>query len=361
MKRFVALTVADQFANHLRGEILAGVFGKTLPGVRKLAEEAGVSSRTAVAAVAQLEHEGLLEAAAQGRPHRITVPRLVRGISLKIGILHYGREELDNPRFLRIERALEELGHRVQISRKSLGELKMDVGRVAKLVAKNPADAWIVQAGSREIVEWFSKQPFPTFALFGVMSGIDIAGGSARKIPAMRLAVKRLVELGHRRIVLVTRREKREPAPALFERGFLEELEAHGIETGPYNLPDWGDGPSSLGGGLERLFRFTPPTAMLVIEKEIFLAVQNNLARMGIHAPGHISLIADDFDPCFGWMRPKVTHFDWNESVLLRGLLAWIRDVARGRPNRRKIFSDAVFVDGETIGAVPSFQVTHRH
>ncbi len=345
-------TVAEQFANHLRAEILAGMFGETLPGVRKLAEEAGVSARTAVAAVAQLEHEGFLDTAETGRAHRIAIPAHLSGVSLKIGISHYGSEDLENPRLLRITRALEELGHRVQFSRKSLGELKMDAGRVAKRVARERADAWIVQAGSREVVEWFSKQSFPAFAMFGVMSGIDIAGGSARKIPAMRATVKRLVELGHRRIVMVTRREKREPAPELFERTFLDELEAHCIETGSYNLPDWGDDPTLMGGRLERLFRYTPPTAMLVIEKEIFLAVQHHLARMGIHAPKHISLVADDFDPCFEWMRPKVTHFDWDETVLLRGMIAWVRDVARGRKNRRKVFSDAVLVEGETIGPV---------
>ena len=71
---------------------------------------------------------------------------------------------------------------------------------------------------------------------------------------------------------------------------------------------------------------------------------------MGIHSPEHLSLIADNFDPCFKWMRPKVMHFDWDETVLLRGLLKWVRDVARGRRNRKKVFSDAVLVEGGTIG-----------
>lgn len=52
--------------------------------------------------------------------------------------------------------------------------------------------------------------------------------------------LRRLHELGHRRIVLLVREERRKPYPATFEQAFLDGLKELGITTGPYNLPDWG-------------------------------------------------------------------------------------------------------------------------
>ena len=55
----------------------------------------------------------------------------------------------------------------------------------------------------------------------------------------MAEAVGKMVKLGHRRIVMIARSEKRKPKPALYEQKFLDELEQLGIATGPYHLPDW--------------------------------------------------------------------------------------------------------------------------
>lgn len=352
MKPYHGLSSVEQLARHLQAEILAGTFGTMLPGVHRLARELGVSPKTVVAAVAQLTHEGLLEARGARRRHRINLPDGLSTRALKIGVIPYEKGDMENPLEMRLTRHLEDAGHLLVFPGSSLQELKMDVARVEKMLTKYPVDAWIVIAGSREVLEWFATQPFPTFALFGVMSGIDIAGGSARKIPAMQAAVRRLVELGHRRIVMLTRKEKRQPRPALFEQAFLDELEAHRIITGSYNLPDWGDVPGQVGPKLDALFRYTPPTAMLVVEAQIFLGVQHHLARRGIIAPERISLVSDDLIPSFEWIRPTVAHLYWDPELLLRGVLSWVRDVARGRTNRKKVFSSAEFIEGGTIGPV---------
>ena len=56
----------------------------------------------------------------------------------------------------------------------------MDAGRVSRFVRKTKADAWIVCAGSREVLEWFSAQPVPAFALFGRRDGLPIAAANRR-------------------------------------------------------------------------------------------------------------------------------------------------------------------------------------
>lgn len=71
--------------------------------------------------------------------------------------------------------------------------------------------------------------------------------------------VERLVNLGHRRIVNLVREERRKPTPGFLDRFFLEQLRNHGIQTGPYHLPDWEDTPEGLQHLLDSLFQHTPP------------------------------------------------------------------------------------------------------
>lgn len=116
--------------------------------------------------------------------------------------------------------------------------LGVDAGRVKRFAEKTPADAWVVLAGSREVLEWFARQDVPALAMFGRFSDLPIAATGPRMIPALKIAVQRLVALGHRRIVVMVHSERRMPSPALFEQAFLDELKGLGIKTNlSYNLP----------------------------------------------------------------------------------------------------------------------------
>lgn len=53
---------------------------------------------------------------------------------------------------------------------------------------------------------------------------------------------------------------------------FLDKLEALGIPTGPYNLPDWDDTPEGLNQRLDSLFPHSPPTALIVAEAPLLHA-----------------------------------------------------------------------------------------
>ena len=119
----------------------------------------------------------------------------------------------------------------------------MNVDRISRLVRSTEADAWVIQSGSSEVLEWFAGQPTPAFALAGRRRGVGIAGTGPDKVPAAQIAVRRLVELGHRRIVMLAREERRKPLPGLMERAFLNELEALGIATGAIQSSGLGGHP----------------------------------------------------------------------------------------------------------------------
>jgi len=109
------------------------------------------------------------------------------------------------------------------------------------MVKENDADAWVVASGSREVLQWFSEQALPVFALYGRHMTLPIAASGPSKSVAMTAAVRRLAGMGHRRIVNLAREERRKPEPGLLERNFLAALEDCGIRTGAYHLPDWED------------------------------------------------------------------------------------------------------------------------
>jgi len=350
MKSFRALTAIEQLAAHLRGEIQAGALGGTLPGVHRLAKELGVSPKSVVAAVAQLEHEGLLRGQGARRRCQI-VPRVERGAAgLRVAILLYESSDRMLPYVHDLEHQLQNAGHVPVFALKSLMDLGRDLRRVVGFVENHEADAWVVFAGSREILEWFAAQAVPAFALFGRRRGLPIAGTGPDKVPAMREVVRRLTGLGHRRIVLLAREERRRPHPGALEQAFLDELAAQGIATSSYNLPDWEETPEGFTRCLDGLFLVTRPTALLLDEAFFLTIAQQHLARRGILAPEHVSLICSDPDPSFEWFLPRVAHIDWDPRPVVRRIVRWVGHVAHGKDDRRQSETKTEFILGGTVG-----------
>jgi len=243
---------------------------------------------------------------------------------------------------------LNQAGITADFAAKSLRDLNMDVDRVARFVERNPANAWIVAAGSREVLEWFSLQTMPAYAFFGVKAGLPMAGCGVR-LEVCPL-IQRLAAWGHRRMVLLTREENVKPEPALFPRQFLDALKDEGIHAGSYNLPAWGWEPNGLHRCLESLFQVTAPTAIMVEEAPVFLAVRDHLARRGLIAPRDISLICLNPDVSFSWCDPQVTHFTYDYRSMIRRIVRWAKNAAQGKEDRRQTVTMARFIEGGTIG-----------
>ncbi len=360
MKPFSPVSVIDQFVEHLREAILRGELGGTMPGVRHLANLQGVGSNTVIAAVARLEREGFLLPQGPGKRSKIVLPEGAKPRALRVAILLYEQSDATRSYIVELRHALSEAGHPAHICSRNLLDMKMDLNRVKRMVAQEEADAWVIFAGSREILAWFAEQPVPAFAYGGRRRSVDIAGAGPDKLIGQKVLVERLVALGHRRIVILAREERRKPTPALFEKIFLERLEMHGVPTGPYNLPDWKDSSEGLCKCLDRCFEVTPPTAIFIEEMHIFVAAQQHLAQKGILAPRDVSLICGDPDPAFDWCRPSVAHISWDSRVLIRRILRWANQIALGKDNRRQLAIKSTFVDGGTIGPAPNSNTDHR-
>ncbi len=352
MQTFRLLSAAEQVAGRLREEIMRGSLIGTSPGVHRLAVAFGVHRTTAEDALRLLENEGLLQPQGVGRRRLIVLPKDVTPPALRVKFLHY--QELDRrlSYVVDLQHLLMERGHSVSFASKNLLSLGMDAMRVASMVNETKADAWVVFAGPRDVLEWFAKQSVHAFALFGRRRSVRIAGTGPDKQPALLAAVRRLIALGHRKIVMLLREEHRKPQPGPVARAFLGELERQGLTTGAYNLPEWEDSIEGYRRCLDSLFRVTPPTALILDEAFLFNLAQHHLARRGILAPQQVSLVCADPDPTFDWAHPSVSHIHWDQQQVVKRIVRWADNVARGKEDRRQTLTKAKFIEGGTIGPV---------
>lgn len=354
MRPLTTRSKAQQVAAHLREGIRQGRWKERMPGRTRLAAELGVSPSSIQRGLDVLEREGLLVAQGDHSRRRIVLaPGAVEPRPMHIGILPFGRGSAGRAFVVDLTHQLIETGHRVTETSKTLCDLGMEPRRIARMVGKHAVDAWVVIAGSRDVLAWFAAQPTPVFGFFGGHHEFPMAGCSPLKKPAFLAAVDRLVSLGHRRIVFMLRSHlKSPPSPGL--RAFSEAMESHGIAIGSYHVPDWGaEDPEEFHRCLDRLLATTPPTALIVDEAEQFLAALRHLACRGFVAPERISLICTDPDRAFSWYRPAIAHIDWSVDPMVRRVVRWANGVSQGRDDRRKTTVKARFVEGGTIGPVP--------
>lgn len=348
MKPISPRTASEQVADHIHSQIIEQRMRGEIPGIHQLAKDLMVNHKTVKSALEILQKQGLLVSQGPGKPRRIRTQRIGKARNLRIAFLLYEPSDRKNEDILNMSHQLVEAGHHPFYAKKTLAELSMNVNAISRLVDRTHADAWVVEAGSLPVLEWFSKQSFPTFALFGRAAGLPIASALAYTIPAVQEALNHLISIGHRRIVMIAREDRRKPKPGFTEQLFIETLEARGIPTGSFNLPDWEETPRGLHSLLDSLFRHTPPTALLIQGAEFVTATMLYCAHHGIKIPKQLSVISMDSDRNFTWCEPEISHISFESEPLVRRYMTWINNLSIGKDDRQMMTVEATFVRGET-------------
>lgn len=355
MNKLRIRTIPEQIAAYLREELARGRWQGTMPGRAELVRELGMSSISIEEALRILTKEGWLISQGAGRRRRIELSQdTFKTRALRVAILLGESSDRTAGYLIQLVHALQDAGHIAGFAGKTMARMGYKLAPIASFVKKSEVDAWVIVAGSREVLKWFAEGPLPAFALAGRASQLPMPIVAPDKLTPMRMAVRRLVELGHRRIVLMSRPLRRIPEPGLFERTFVQELEALGIATGRYNLPDWREGTEGYHAGLEALFRTTPPTAMFFDEAMFVVPTLQFCTSKGLHVPRDLSLISVDPDPAFIWSRPSIAHIRWDAQPLIRRIVRWAENVRRGKEDRRMTLTKAEFVEGGTVGPAPA-------
>lgn len=361
MSEFRITSAAEQAADFLRGQILRGRWSGVMPGRHDLAAELGINHKTVEAALSQLEEQGFLVKQGSGRRRRISpLNGKARPPSLRIAILAGMSGDRTQDFMVEMKHRLIEDGHSAFYTEPCLNDLGMDVRRVARLVKRTGVDAWVVVAGSREVLEWLAGQATPVFALFGRRARLRIAGCGPDKPPAYAEATRALLALGHRRIVLLTHALRRLPSPGASEHAFLAELAAAGIPVGNYHLPDWEETPEGFQQRLDSLFQLTPPTALILDSNPLFAAAQHFIQRIGLRVPEDVSLVCTDVTRELIWQLPPVSHIRWDSRPIVRRVVNWAANISRGKADVRQTLVSAEFVTGGTIGPAPGKPVAEE-
>ena len=342
----------EQVAEYLRENLALGRWGTSMPGRITLAKELGINEKTVEEALRQLEQQKILIPQGAGKRRKISISKINRSTALRIALLNYEPETRGQNYIVDLLHQLADSGHTVFSTAKTLMELDMDVRRIERLVEETQADAWIIVGGSRHVLEWFVEQSIPCFALFGRRRSLTIAGAGPAKPIAMIELTRRLIELGHRKIVALVRAERRLPKPGMSERAFLKTLEESGIQPSAYHLPAWSESPEGFQKCLEELFRFTPPTALIVDESPFFTAAMQFFMKRGIRVPDTVSLACCDSDPTFSWCMPPITHIHWDSRPILKRIMNWASNISQGRIDHQQLETNAQLIEGGTIGPI---------
>ena len=324
-----------------------------MPGVDRLAEDLGVNRKTVNAALQELERDGFLVGQGLRRSRLIASPNGKQGRQMRVALLVWTPADRSWTYVVDLQHRLAEAGHVSFHTPKTLMELNMDVDRIAKMVARIKADAWVVVCGSVEVLAWFARQKTPAFALFGGWRGLPIAAAGPDCQAAIKEGTESLLKLGHRRIAMLIRRQHRQPIMGQLPKSFLTALSTYGIPASPYVLPDWEETLPGFQKCLTALFKVTPPTGLLVDEPELFAATYHFLATRRLRVPQDVSLIFLGHEPNFEWCVPTVTRMQQDFSQLVRCILRWANHVSQGKRDLRQHGFPARYIPGGTVAPPP--------
>lgn len=364
MNKVRRVSILDQTAEHLRKGLRNGRWRGELPGVLRLAEECAVSKGAIRGALQLLEKEGLVSAGrAGGRRTALAmggVPpaRGARGKArmLRIMVLTnvpLAEESTGLNHLLRdIQRHLVASGHTVDFAAKTQTDLHCAPSRLARFLAATPADAWIVPAAPRPVLEFFAAQPIPAIAIGGRSLGLAIASAGVDGTPALCAATRRLIELGHRRLVLICGRGWRQPAGGRSIVAYTAELARHGITADDYHMPDFEPTAAGLHALFTSLFRVTPPTALILESADYAIAALSFLSQHELTVPRDVSLVCLYPDAPLQWCHPSVARLRHDDNLVARRVIRWCRAVSRGQADRESVLFPAEFDEGGTIGPV---------
>lgn len=349
--------LVEQTVLYLMGELASGRWKHQVPGIDRLARELEISREVMRKAIYELERRQILVSRGPGRARvyqergrQSTEKRQLRVVILLYEPMDYASGNTQNLLQM-LRHRLEISGHYTQFSWKSQRDLGESLSRISKYVESVEADAWVVMGGSMELLDWFSRYRVPAIAVGGRLKGLPIAGSSRNALPAFRQVFRDLIALGHRRIVILSTNVRRRPTLSLIETSLKEEMEAAGIPFGDYNIPEWDFHPEGLEAALEKLFQFTPPSAIQVSEPSAVVTLLAFLARRGLRVPLDVTVIAEIMDNTLLWHRPRIAHYTVDYPFIVRRVDRWLKLVAQGIPDQRQAACLAQFDAAESVAA----------
>jgi LacI family transcriptional regulator len=172
----------------------------------------------------------------------------------------------------------------------------------------------------------------PCVVAGSIYPGIELPFRDLDHRAVCRHAASTLLRGGHRRLALITHRE-RCAGDLESERGFIEGARAGGLDAAAAQIVPVDSDPAEIGHAVRRLMeQGNRPTGLLVASAYHYLAVTTRLAQLGWRVPQDVSVISREEDPFLSFVVPEPARYLGSPhrfaKMLLRPVLQLMEGVA---------------------------------
>lgn len=347
-----------QAVRWLRQALADQVWQEHLPGERELCEQVGVSRPTLRLALEQLERDGLVEVT-HGRRRRITaqVSKIEpaapgkKRICMLLPELGTSRLPFQSGIFEALRQRLDKAGLRIETHVSAACGTARPERALEKLVAQNPADAWLLAHTSPRTHHWFARNRIPcvvsgSCAAATALPSVDIDHGAA-----CRHAVGVLVRAGRRQIALLTPGGSR-PGDVESALEFQAAVTAHGGGLRSVIIRH-DDSVHGLISAMDAAFLSrNSADAIIVARPSYALLALTYLQKKGCRIPKEVAVIARTDDPMLDFATPRISCYRADAEIFGRQLAdALLAVVAGGFGWQHTSRQLPVFMRGETVDA----------
>jgi len=360
MKPIKRITVIEATAEALSGLIRSGRWSGRIPGTRLLAAQLKVSQPTVQKALQLLVERGVVESAGERRSYQ-TSATLRSSFQPKesprkhIFLLTHQDLRLVVDSAQKIVESLRKqfASNGWEVSFRSFDYLHAKAAHRSwdRILEVEEGEPVIALYGRPCLAEWALKRGIRMAFLGGVTDGLPIPMFAVKSSQMLGEAYRRLIALGHTRIVtpLCDRAESfsktiKDEARLQFERAGLAYSAAYTNPERDYLTPDV---TRHL---MESLFKQAPPTAIVLLDWRELVAVFCFLSSRGLRVPQDVSLVLLNEQTDSDWFSPPLARFRFHPKRMVSQLHRW----AEGKSlSDMKGVIEATWVPGESIGPPP--------
>lgn len=351
----------SQTVNILREEIGKGTWTTWLPSERTLCSMLQVSRNTLRAGLAQMKREGVIRSV-HGAGNQIVAgapARLPHLRSQDVALLTpEPLEQLRPSHTLWIDELrglLSERGCRLRVFQGHQFFRKNSKPALAKLVSRNPHGCWILMLSNEHVQGWFAEAGLPCVVAGSIYPGVDLPFRDLDHRAMCRHAAGVLLGLGHRKIALVNHKSRR-AGDVESEIGFVEGVAQSSHADAESILVYHESTPASVCSVVRRLREQPhPPTALLVVNPNIYLTVASRLAQIGVRVPQDVSLISRDEDPFLSFLVPTPARYVVSPHTMAKTLLRPVIELLEGKVvTRRASHIMPEFIRGDSVARPPA-------
>lgn len=327
------IPLSSQIANLLEQHIREEGWTGTLPGYRKLCELLEVSPRTVHEALDLLERRQVIMPSSQGRPRQIRassgawVPNARQRKSLLIlSDMPMQMQDIATRRVVeKIDQKFGKKGWDIDcIAHEEYASGRPGKG-MEQLYSRHRHHRWLLVMPSLAMTQWCSARGLRIICLGGQMPDHGPPGIAVSRSQMLSSGIRELHSSGHTRISALVHLDTG-TARDLTLQTLAKTFSEAGIPFHEnYNLVQLPDkSPEALWESLEKLFRHSPPTALLATESHQVASIYSYCLENKLRIPQDVSLVVTQEGKHLEWFRPPLAHYQFPVDRFVKKLSRWI-------------------------------------